>query len=269
MSFVGDYSRPSMNMIGDYSRGAGAGAGGGAADYAYSQAYSSALAQSGVPPAGKVSYGSIAAPTISGGPAASFAIATSGSFVAEPFAGGAPSLPPAAAPYAPPPMSFGGGLPASGSFVAEPFAGGAPTPDMLGMSMQPRPQGGYPDYSSLPPSSFGMPGGGALGPNAGFGGSPFGFGQTPFVGFDAEVPGKSLGTANFGIESQSSFVTNEGGTGSSGMKPSDKSREKDATQMKAAEAQDPNAKASMRRGSRERDGAAPRTKRKAERRACC
>lgn len=264
-----DARRSAMSMAAGQSRGTG---GLGSFDYSSSQAYGAASPYSGVPPAGKISHASIAAPSISSPGVGSFAIASTGSFVASPFAEGAPTLDmiPPPAPYAPPPMSLGGaGLPASGSFVAEPFAGGAPTPDVLGMSMRPRMPGGYPDYASVPPSSY-MYGSAPPGP-VGFGSNPFSYGQSPFVGFDAEVPGKPFGTANFGVESTSSFVMPEGGPASNGVKSTSEPQAQQPRPSKAAVEQeiveDPNSKARMPR-SRDRDGA-PKTKRKGERRACC
>lgn len=288
------------------------------------------------------------------------ALISSGSFVATPYAEGAPTLemlpPTNAAPYqgyAPPPMPPSPPAPyappsqqsysllqhGSGSFVATPFADGAPTPDMLRGSVPGSPlPGGYPDaYPNSPPTSLGMYGGsspasamdmyggargrtamemyggaapldmygGALAsPGLGFGAggpSPFGpftgfdpspsgpSGSTPFSGFDSQVPGKSLATANYGPgpPQAGSFVAvppplgKEGGNGSGSVRFSDDKSDYPGTRMqprtRATDAgqnggpgDDRNgaSKSQMERASRSRD-VPPRTKKKGERRACC
>merc|ERR1740117_1658791 len=137
---------------------------------------------SGVPPAGTVSHGSIAgaaagmpdpfrppgAPGTGGRPGGSV-LASSGSFVAEPFAGGAPNMdlfnprnpaPDAFPPTSPMPLPFNT-LQSSGSFVAEPFARGELGPDTFGgMSMA---NLGFGQGSSYPDSSGNLYGGGPPG----------------------------------------------------------------------------------------------------------
>lgn len=236
-------------------------------------------------------------------------LVSSGSFVATPYAEGAPTLdmlpPTTAAPYpgyAPPPVpppppspyaptsqtSYNPLQHGSGSFVATPFAEGAPTPDMLRGRVPGSPlPGGFPDaYPNSPPTSLGMYGGASPGmyggaspstamdmyggarastgmdmyggtglldmyggalasPGLGFGAggpSPFGpftgfehspsgpSGSTPFSGFDSQVPGKSLAHANYGPgpPQAGSFVAvppphpgKEGGNGNGSVRFSD------------------------------------------------
>jgi hypothetical protein len=228
----------------------------------------------GQPPGGRVSYERIGSPMpgspMLGSRQVGPVLATSGSFVASPFAEGAPTLdflPPvkSSSSYAPPPTGFSTLAP-SGSFVASPFAVGAPTPDMLGMSLFPRGQNAYPEtYGSIPPSLYGM------GPSLG-GGNRY---ASPFPGYDAEVPGR-FEAGTFGANSQLGKGSSmEGGRGSilygskADYAPSDKDKLPKGEQRGREEVDlNPNEKQNMPR-SREREDAAPRLKRKGERRACC
>jgi len=307
------YADPTRGSANTYG-GSASGMRNSAADYRgidYRGASPEASAYPLSPPAGRASYASIGNSSLAGmgGPSGGSMLATSGSFVASPYAEGAPSFdmlpspssmpyssplpyssPPSALPYSSPAFNS---LQTSGSFVASPFAEGAPSPDMFGMSMASGKQGGYQDtFSNMPPASLGMysapPPNMSLGLGAssslGFGSSP-----SPFVGFDVDVPGKSLQPGNFGLGPQAgSFVgmvppsaDKEGSRESTGVRFSDKKHDLPGRESQAAtksqtekpskeDSANPNSKQRMHRGSRDRDAdAAPRTKRKGERRSCC